>query len=359
MIDMTVVRCSCTAARHFASFAMASYGYALLKLLGLMDESHDLFLDGARATDIVTFQLGLDADDILMANLEGEELGLPRHYVARDKQTKSIVIAIRGTNSVSDVLVDLLCDSAPFANGYAHSGMRDAANALYTATLPTLRSALAQNVGYQVVVSGHSLGAGVATLLTKVLLDNGFKGVKCYAISPPPVFGPAHVVDRRWSDALECFVNEDDLVPRLSLESARALIMELEKVGQPDNKNDDEEAQLSDGMFRASAMENVPATDDRRHRAVAPLCIPSTTVHWLTPNTVSDPSTAAFKSTIVEASTFRRMLITSGCVTAHFPNRYVLALNSLRLPPPAQKRPRLRTRPVQPAVVEYYGELGF
>lgn len=170
--------------RHFAKFAMASYGFTLLKLLGLMDESHDLFRDGARAVDVVLHQLELEMSDILVANLDGDELGLPRHFVARDAASKSIVIVVRGTNSLSDVLVDLLCDSTPFSSGYAHSGMKDAAEALFTSTLPTLRTALEENNGFKIVTCGHSMGAGVAMLLTKVLLDFGFSCVKCYAISP-------------------------------------------------------------------------------------------------------------------------------------------------------------------------------
>jgi hypothetical protein len=351
------------AGRHFARYAMSSYGFALLKLLGLLDDGHDVFVDGASAVDVVLHQLDIGVEDILVTGLLGDELGVPRHFVARDPTTKSIVVVVRGTNSLSDVLVDLLCDSAPFAKGYAHQGMRDAAQALYASIVPTLRTALAENKGYSLVAAGHSLGAGVAILLTKILLDNGFKNTKCYAVSPPPVFGPMHVVDRKWSDALECFVYCDDIVPRLSLASARALVMEIERIdGLP----------LSDAALRglSPASLRVAIAGSRQEKldaagtpesAVAPLFIPTSHVHWMIPRAdVERPGgdgQSQFVSLRAESSVFARMLITRNCVTAHFPNRYVCAFNNLPIPP---EPPRPKRSWVSKKMTPYYdGELGF
>lgn len=70
----------------------------------------------------------------------------------------------------------------------------------------------------EVVVCGHSLGAGVALLLSKLLLGSGHKA-KCYAFAPPPCFGPLDKVDEAWSNAVECFAFHFDIVPTLSLGS--------------------------------------------------------------------------------------------------------------------------------------------
>jgi pimeloyl-ACP methyl ester carboxylesterase len=354
--------------RHFANYAMASYGFALLKLLGLMDEAHDLFVDGARPIDVVMHQLDLQPQEILVAGLDGDELGLPRHFVARDASTKSIVIVVRGTNSLSDVLVDLLCDSAPFAAGYAHSGMRDAAQALFTATLPTLRAALQENKGYTLVTAGHSMGGGVAILLTKILLDAGFAGTKCFAISPPPVFGPVHRVDGEWSAALECFVHMDDIVPRLSLESARALVMEIERIdGLPLSDNDLRGLSPASLHIAIAGRRSVRRSGGgggggEREKLVAPLHIPTSHVHWLLPREdvagQQDEAGSQYVSVRAESSVFSRMLITRRCVASHFPNKYVSALNSLPLAP----RPPLRRRAkpgLAAGALHYDGELGF
>lgn len=315
--------------------------------------------------DVVMHQLDLEPSDILIANLEGDELGLPRHFVAKDAATKSIAIVVRGTNSLSDVLVDLLCDSAPFSKGYAHSGMKDAAEALFTATLPTLRTALAENKGYKIVTCGHSMGAGVAVLLTKVLLDFGFDGVKCYAISPPPVFGPMHCVDERWSSALECFVHCDDIVPRLSLESARALVMEIERIdGLP--LSDSELRGLGPTSLRAAISGGEPRDLSGSHgKLVAPLFIPTSRVHWMLRS--SDFShdleckngDSKFVSVRAESSVFSRMLITRSCVTSHFPNKYIDAFNNLGLPAVPRPPRNQGSKPSADIPLYYDGELGW
>lgn len=353
------------AGRRFARFAMSSYGFAMLKLMGLIGEGHDVFVHGTAPVDVVMHQLKIGMEDILVLGLVGDVLGVPRHFVARDPSTKSIVVIVRGTNSLSDVLVDLLCDSAPFGKGYAHKGMRDAAQALYAAVAPTLRKALAENRGYTVVVAGHSLGAGVAMLLTKVLLDNGFKGTKCYAVSPPPVFGPKHAIDSQWSKSLECFVRCDDIVPCLSLASARALVMEIERI---------DALPLSDSTLRGLSPENlrvaITGSRDSARRSdntkpessVAPLFIPTSHVHWMIPRRDSDDSVdggdmSSFVSVRAEASAFSRMLITRNCVTSHFPNSYDSAFNNLPIPPDVPQGKKKSPPPSQK--YPYDGELGF
>jgi Lipase (class 3) len=352
--------CKTPDGRHFASFAMASYGFILLKLFGILEESYDMFASGSHPIDVVMHQLGLEQEDLLLADLDGEHLGIPRHFVARDPSRKSIVITVRGTSSFSDIIVDLLCESAPFGSGYAHSGMKDAAYSLYHAVLPTVLSGLEENEGYTVVTVGHSLGAGVAILLTKILLDNGFKKVKCFAISPPPVFGPMHAVDRDWSDALECFVNEDDIVPRLSLQSARALAKEMEDINK--NPGSRKELQTITPESLLSTIAQSASSEHTSERLVSPLYIPTLRgVHWLLPHSEEeDDGNAELRYRCVNAdnSVFGRILVTPNCVTSHFPNRYIAAFNALPLPRGKEHIRFPVQRPGYASILRYNGELG-
>lgn len=79
--------------------------------------------------------------------------------------------------------------------------------------------------GYRLVVTGHSLGAGVASLLTLLLRANGFPAARCVAFSPPPI------LPRRAAQACEGAVLsvalEGDVVPRLSLASVHALAAQI------------------------------------------------------------------------------------------------------------------------------------
>ncbi len=165
--------------------------------------------------------------------------------------------------------------------------MMDAATALFTAVLPTLRAALGSRPSYSLVVCGHSLGAGVALLLTKILLDAGFAGVRCFAIAPCPVFGPRANIDPEWSDAVECFVHAEDLVSQLCLSSARRLALEIERVDAlPLSREQRRElrgetrrlAGIIDGQRRKATR------TDPRERVEEHLYIPTRRgVHWMLP----------------------------------------------------------------------------
>lgn len=366
--------------RYYCDYALSTYGFVLLKLLGVMDPSFNFMMHGTRGVDVARYILRLRPDQILVSKLDGEGIRAPRHFVAIDDTQKSIVVAIRGTNSISDVITDLLCDNEPFAGGYAHGGMKRAAESLYTAILPTLRSALAKYPTHVIAVTGHSLGAGVAILLTKVLLMHGFTGVKCYAIAPCPVFGPMYKVDSDWSDALECFVHHHDLVAKLCLASARNLALEMERIDQL-QLTVDEKKQIIESR-RTERLEKMLRRHQRvlrdpRERQVEQLFIPTHRgVHWLMRDADKEiaencasaqeeeyvgqayiPETP-YKSFIVQPRLFKRILITPGCVSAHFPSSYTKAFASLDLPP-RDIRPPLSPQAlsVNP-VFRYNNELG-
>ena len=46
----------------------------------------------------------------------------PKFVLFLDSQKEAIVLAIRGTSSETDVIIDLMCDDMDFLDGYAHKG---------------------------------------------------------------------------------------------------------------------------------------------------------------------------------------------------------------------------------------------
>eukprot|EP00277_Geminigera_cryophila_P015621 CAMPEP_0179440354 /NCGR_PEP_ID=MMETSP0799-20121207/23944_1 /TAXON_ID=46947 /ORGANISM="Geminigera cryophila, Strain CCMP2564" /LENGTH=262 /DNA_ID=CAMNT_0021223601 /DNA_START=24 /DNA_END=809 /DNA_ORIENTATION=- len=78
--------------------------------------------------------------------------------------------------------------------------------------------------GFGVVLVGHSLGAGVVSLLSMQLKATGhecYTSLECIALSPPPTLSPgAAAAGRRY---ITTVVVEDDLVSRLSLRSLQLL----------------------------------------------------------------------------------------------------------------------------------------
>lgn len=337
--------------RHYLKYSIATYGFLLLSLLGLLDESYNVFVEGSRGADVARYMLRLKEDDIIVSLLDGEGINVPRHFMAVDHTRKAIVVAIRGTNSISDIITDLICENAPFAGGYAHSGMKSAAESLYTSLLPTLRAELAKRPTFSLVVTGHSLGAGVAILLTKLLLMNGFAYVKCYAIAPCPIFGPMHKVDLEWSDALECFVHENDLVSKLCLASARKLAVEMEYLHQLPIDLQEKKAIIKDHeveKLREVFDREKRIRIDPRENEVEQLYIPTHHgIHWLIPDNEDLSSTEnatekeiSYGSYLVRPRIFDSILLTSNCIPNHFPQSYMRAFANLPLPPEIQNPPQ-------------------
>ncbi|KAJ2083853.1 hypothetical protein H4R24_000505 [Coemansia sp. RSA 988] len=103
------------------------------------------------------------------------------HYIAVDHATRSVVLACRGTLGISDLFIDMICEyesvrlpghsAAIGANPEfrAHSGMWHSALLLAdpsSEVFGEVAEALRLYPEYGLVITGHSLGGGVASLLT-------------------------------------------------------------------------------------------------------------------------------------------------------------------------------------------------
>ncbi|KAJ2882467.1 hypothetical protein FB639_002386, partial [Coemansia asiatica] len=102
------------------------------------------------------------------------------HYIAVDHATRSVVLACRGTLGISDLFVDMICEyetvqlpGHPATRNNqefrVHSGMWHSAQMLSDTSSEVFKEvaeALRLYPEYGLVLTGHSLGGGVASLLT-------------------------------------------------------------------------------------------------------------------------------------------------------------------------------------------------
>lgn len=105
-------------------------------------------------------------------------------------------MAIRGMNLAKECDYKLLLDNKlgkqMFDGGYVHYGLLNSATWVLDAESETLRRLWEENGrGYKMVFVGHSLGSGVAALMSVIVVNHGdrFGGiprslVKCYAVAP-------------------------------------------------------------------------------------------------------------------------------------------------------------------------------
>jgi len=172
--------------------------------------------------DLVAAKGKLDPESIIKIGL-GNGLGLqvPPHFILLDHASRSLVVAVRGTRSFSDVYTNLVCRPCPFIGGYAHEGMASSARSLWN-HLGTYVKKIVPD-GYSLKFVGHSLGGGIAILTALHLLTDPLEAnfkrktdISCWAYAPPPVFKGVRKLVPRVRTQVNCFVNRDDVVPTLS-----------------------------------------------------------------------------------------------------------------------------------------------
>uniref|UniRef100_G3NMM7 sn-1-specific diacylglycerol lipase n=1 Tax=Gasterosteus aculeatus aculeatus TaxID=481459 RepID=G3NMM7_GASAC len=175
-------------AAHCMRFAAAAYGWPLYvysnPLSGPCKLSGDCCRSRAAEYDIVggehlgchfssiLHSTGLQYRDFIHVSFHNQIYEIP-FYVALDHKREAVLVAVRGTLSLRDVLTDLSaeCENLPIegVSGacYAHKGMCQAASYIYKKLVNDgiLNQAFAIAPEYKLVITGHSLGAGTASLL--------------------------------------------------------------------------------------------------------------------------------------------------------------------------------------------------
>jgi hypothetical protein len=163
-----------------------------------------------------------------------------RHLVAIDHKNRQVVLVIRGTFSLQEVVVDIVSFAREdFCGvGQAHEGMASMAEGVWKAAGATILETLQAHPNYELVVVGHSLGAGTACLLTIMLQETqGLlppgTGLQCVAFASPPIFAatkPEQPSQSAGIYPITHVIHEHDAVPLLSVYSVRHLLASLQAI---------------------------------------------------------------------------------------------------------------------------------
>jgi hypothetical protein len=119
----------------------------------------------------------------------------PPYILYLDHDHGDIVLAIRGLNLAKEsdyaVLLDNKLGKRKFDGGYVHNGLLKAAGWVMDAECEILRELVEKYPNYTLTFAGHSLGSGVAAMLSMVVVQHRDrlgnierKRVRCYAIAP-------------------------------------------------------------------------------------------------------------------------------------------------------------------------------
>ena len=163
---------------------------------------------------------------------EGEEKNLSTPVSSSSsKKEKIAVIGIKGTSNLEDFLTDMCANSEeytldhPFYEGGSktlrcHEGVYISSQRLVKDLLPLIQNLLLPS-GYKIVVVGHSLGAGCATIVSLLLratipslLDDP-KKLKVWSFASPPVLDLKSALG--CSSFVTTVVNNSDVIPRCNI----------------------------------------------------------------------------------------------------------------------------------------------
>ncbi len=238
---------------HFMGYAGAAYGYTwflirnaapnLCKMYGHLSccaccctcvQEEGLLIEGDNCLSCNTAALRavlphLDGDSLVHISFRNKMAEVP-YFVAVDHGLKKIVVSIRGTLSLEDTLTDLCATPESMgsfhdrlAGHVVHSGMFKAAKYVYTELRDKniLNKAFSYYDDYQLAVTGHSLGAGTAVILT-FMLKQMYHSARCYAFSPPGGLLNGLAARESQNFTLSVIVGKD-LVCRLSLHALARL----------------------------------------------------------------------------------------------------------------------------------------
>ncbi|XP_004496552.1 uncharacterized protein [Cicer arietinum] len=160
---------------------------------------------------------------ILKKTYEDTQRRAPPYILYLDHDHADIVLAIRGLNLAKEsdyaVLLDNKLGKRKFDGGYVHNGLLKAAGWVMDAECEILREFVEQYPNYTLTFAGHSLGSGVAAMLSMVVVQNRDrlgnierKRVRCYAIAPARCMSLNLAV--RYADIINSVVLQDDFLPR-------------------------------------------------------------------------------------------------------------------------------------------------
>eukprot|EP01054_Gregarina_sp_Poly1_P006794 Gregarina_sp_Poly_1__6793@NODE_366_length_9175_cov_311_049627_g302_i0_p2_GENE_NODE_366_length_9175_cov_311_049627_g302_i0NODE_366_length_9175_cov_311_049627_g302_i0_p2_ORF_typecomplete_len512_score70_44Lipase_3/PF01764_25/2_2e03Lipase_3/PF01764_25/3_5e25DUF2974/PF11187_8/9_3e08Hydrolase_4/PF12146_8/0_0029Chlorophyllase2/PF12740_7/0_0028BAAT_C/PF08840_11/0_019DUF818/PF05677_12/0_025LIDHydrolase/PF10230_9/0_02Esterase/PF00756_20/0_025DUF900/PF05990_12/0_077DUF676/PF05057_14/0_084Abhydrolase_3/PF07 len=108
-------------------------------------------------------KLTIEFPNLNIVHVQKETIdGIPGHCIAVDDERKEIVLAIRGSAEPADWVINLVC--GPTDSG-AHQGMHETALALEAKVVPVLQKLLQTHPFYNIILTGHSLGAGISVLM--------------------------------------------------------------------------------------------------------------------------------------------------------------------------------------------------
>ncbi|CAL9023576.1 unnamed protein product [Prunus brigantina] len=159
----------------------------------------------------------------------------PGYYIGIDPRKKLVILGIRGTHTVYDLITDVVSSSdgeVTFEGYSTHFGTAEAARWFLSHEMGNIRKCLEKYEGFKFRLVGHSLGGATAALLAIMLRK---KSAKELGFNPEIVSAVGYAtppcVSKELAESCSSYVTtvvmQDDIIPRLSVASLTRLRSEI------------------------------------------------------------------------------------------------------------------------------------
>ncbi|CAG8806694.1 3903_t:CDS:2, partial [Gigaspora margarita] len=307
-------------AQRYLKFSMASY-VCVIRMNSDRKIVQDFF--------------GLDKQDFICWEYGQNTVSVPNYMVIRDPETNSILVSIRGTMNIADVITDALAHYEPWNGGLVHRGVLRSAQYLVDRSLNDIKAAVIKFNAESIQVIGHSLGASISSIITLLLREKCkdliLRGIdiRGWNFATAPCCSHELACSTEAMNYIYNFVNENDVIPRLSYGNLMDF-KELVKFAANELKNDEYKKLksserlpkifLSIDSFRTTLKSN-PSSNQK-------LYIPGT-IHYLYKGFSRSHTKSSLvcytKDIVCEKSTpdlFTDIVLRRNWLFHHFPDRY-------------------------------------
>jgi hypothetical protein len=196
--------------------------------------------------------------ELVFATCEGKPRE-PAHFIAIKKESSNtqqqkrsgffggsggdsyleVVLVVRGTKELSDMLSDALLEASEYRDGLAHDGIMKSGKFLVEKHLPVLNHLLEKSDRNKIKLTliGHSLGAGAAAIACMEFNDQPTIEATCIGFCCPALVNKS--MSQEWKSKITTIVCDSDCVPRMSGATLANLLMDVLELDWKSNAKND------------------------------------------------------------------------------------------------------------------------